>query len=196
MVEQQPGRLAGPRHNPALQRVSRRCGSGGDGGTQPLDATAEGGVLDLGDGDRCRVEGAPIPEVCAQHVGPDGEFTHAGARGERGEIFDPLAGAAMSRLNRGRGELGEGVRSRLRLSPSSERNDSRRGACQPVTTKNSLSPASEAVTIVRSRSGKPRTGRSGLMPAPPARRLPRPAAMITQLVGGRSFPATTSWERP
>jgi hypothetical protein len=110
MVRQRSRLLAGPRHNLSLQRFSRRCGSCSDSGVKPLNAAAKGGVFDLGDEDRRRVEGAPIPEVCAQHVGPDGEFTHAGARCERGEIFDPLAGAAMSRLNGGRGEYSEGVR--------------------------------------------------------------------------------------
>src|SRR5918994_4511155 len=96
---------------PALpRRFSRRCRSGSDSGAQALDAIAERGVLDLGDEDRGRVEGVRIPEVCAQHVGPDGELAHAGPCCERREIFDPLACAAMSRLNRGRSELSEGVR--------------------------------------------------------------------------------------
>ena len=41
----------------------RRRGSGSDSGAQTLDAIAERRVLDLGDEDRRRVEGAPITEV-------------------------------------------------------------------------------------------------------------------------------------
>jgi hypothetical protein len=68
------------------------------------------GFWDLGDEDRGRVEGASIAEVCAQQVGPDREFAHAGPRRQRGEIVDPLARAVMFGFHRGRSKLGEGVR--------------------------------------------------------------------------------------
>ena len=46
--------------------VSRICGSGRNGGAQPLDALAERGVLDLSDEGRRRVERALIAERGAQ----------------------------------------------------------------------------------------------------------------------------------
>lgn len=110
-VSSRAGAVGAPAQTPAFMASNTLVrGSGSDSGAQALDATVECRVFDLGDEDRGRVEGAPIAEVCAQQVRPDRELAHAGPRCQRGEIFYPLARAAIIRFNRRRSELREGVR--------------------------------------------------------------------------------------